>query len=137
SYVLGGLSALDAVMTARTPQGSVAWAGALIAFPLVALPLYWFFGRSRYTEYVDRLRAMEDDIEARLAEARAGVLHRYLVPADDARGELAAFRALASFPFTRGNGARLLVDGDETFAALLEAIEGAEHYCLVQFYILR
>ncbi len=137
AYVLGALSALDAVMTARTPQGSVAWAVALVAFPLVALPLYWAFGRSRYTEYVDRLRAMEADIETRLGEARAGVLRRFLAPADDERGELAAFQALASFPFTRGNGARLLVDGQATFAPILEAIDRAEHYCLVQFYILR
>src|SRR5690606_16693034 len=34
AYVLGALSALDAVMKARTPQGSAAWAVALVAFPI-------------------------------------------------------------------------------------------------------
>src|SRR5690606_35743165 len=128
---------LDAVMKARTPQGSAAWALALVSFPLVALPLYWAFGRSRYTDYVRRLRAMEAEIGWGLAEAKAGALGRFLIPPEDARGELAAFQALATFPFTRANDARLLIDGEATFAAVFEAVERAERYVLVQSYILR
>ena len=36
-----------------------------------------------------------------------------------------------------GNSAKLLVDGEATYEAILDAISGAEHYILVQFYIFR
>lgn len=48
-YLLSVLSAVDAVMHARTPQGSAGWAIALVAFPFVAFPLYWIFGRSHFS----------------------------------------------------------------------------------------
>ena len=41
AYVLGFLSAIDAVMTGRTSQGSIAWAMALTTFPMVSVPAYW------------------------------------------------------------------------------------------------
>ena len=45
--VLGLLAACKAVMEARTAQGATAWAVALVAFPLAALPLFLVFGQSR------------------------------------------------------------------------------------------
>ena len=45
-YVLGIVSAIDAIMSARTPQGAVAWSVALVSFPFVAVPAYAIFGRS-------------------------------------------------------------------------------------------
>lgn len=178
-YVLSALSALDAVMHARTPQGSTGWAIALVAFPFVAFPLYWIFGRSHFREYVHDLRALRRLADASLDGNDRRALAPYLLrpaeatpdalppasdaegtpelhPADtgdqpvmkaesdtkaeadgDERGELAAFSRLAGLPFTCGNGARLLVDGEEAFPALFEAISRAERYVLVQTYILR
>jgi cardiolipin synthase len=40
-------------------------------------------------------------------------------------------------PFLPGNAVRTLVDGDATFAAILDAIEDARRYVLVQFFIVR
>lgn len=134
---LGIVSAVDALLHARTPQGSMGWAVALVAFPFVAVPLYWFFGRTQFSEYVEDMRTIGKRVEQVLADERRSVLARHQhLPPDD-RGEQAAFAHLAGFPFTCGNGARLLIDGDETFPALLEALAGAEQYILFQFYILR
>ena len=135
--LFGVLSALDALLHARTPQGSMGWAVALVAFPLLSVPLYWFFGRTQFSEYVKDMRVIDARVEQVLADERSSVLARHMQHDADERGELAAFRGLASFPFTRGNGAKLLVDGEETFPALLGAIEKAERYILFQFYILR
>ena len=44
-YAVGVATAVDAVMHARTPQGSTAWVFALVAFPFAAVPLYWLVGR--------------------------------------------------------------------------------------------
>lgn len=135
--LLGLLSAIHAVMHARTPQGSMGWAVALFAFPIISVPLYWLFGRTQFGEYVEAMREIDRRVEQVLEEERDTVLAGHMVRDDDDRGELAAFRRLASFPFTTGNGARLLVDGEETFPAILEAIAKAERYILFQFYILR
>ena len=40
------------------------------------------------------------------------------------------------FSFTHGNAVRLLIDGDETFHAMQEVINNAQHYILIQFYIV-
>ncbi len=40
-------------------------------------------------------------------------------------------------PFLRGNTVRVLIDGDATFKAILEAIDAAERYIVVQFFIVR
>ena len=55
--LLGILSAIRAVMDARTPQGAIAWAIALIAFPYLALPLFWIFGKRKFVGYVIERRS--------------------------------------------------------------------------------
>src|SRR6202022_3551751 len=47
------------------------------------------------------------------------------------------FERLAKLPFTAGNDAELLIDGEATFASIFAGIEKARDYVLVQFYILR
>ncbi len=134
--VLGILSALDAVMRARTPQGSTAWAVALIAMPLVALPLYWIFGRARFEGYVEALRSFDAAVSERLESVRSGPLAEHLVEPDGERGELHAFDKMATLPLTCHNDARLLVDGHATFDAIFAAFATAEDYILAQFYII-
>src|SRR5207253_7381402 len=55
--LLGILSAIRAVMDARTAQGAIAWAIALIAFPYLALPLFWIFGKRKFEGYVIERRS--------------------------------------------------------------------------------
>jgi len=40
-------------------------------------------------------------------------------------------------PFLGGNDARLLIDGEATFAAILSAIDAAQVYVVLEFYIVR
>lgn len=142
-FALGVLSAVDAVMQSRTPQGSMAWALALAFLPLIALPLYWAFGRFGFDDYREAMRDFGCDEEDALADACTHADPSVIVDADeagsDARevGELTAVQRLATTPITRGNRLRLLVDGEETFAAIFEGMERAERYLLVQFYIIR
>ena len=41
-------SAVHALFTVRTAQGTIAWVIGLIAFPWLGLPLYWFLGSRRF-----------------------------------------------------------------------------------------
>ncbi|MDX1438469.1 MAG: cardiolipin synthase, partial [Rubricoccaceae bacterium] len=135
-HLIGFGHAVDAIMKTRTPQGATGWAISLIAFPYLALPLYWVFGRVQFDEYCDALRTFDAAVNQHLTNIHHGVLTDFLAHPDDERGELRAFRALSTLPFTRGNDAELHVDGDATFEAIFNAIEGAEDYILAQFYII-
>ncbi|MEO1479730.1 MAG: PLDc N-terminal domain-containing protein, partial [Bacteroidota bacterium] len=54
-YAGAVVSALHAVMSARTPQGAFGWMIGLLTLPLVTLPLYWTFGHSKFGAYVHAL----------------------------------------------------------------------------------
>ena len=141
AYVLGAGTAVDAVMNSRTPQGATAWVFALVAIPLVALPLYWLLGRFKFEDYLSSLREFDSEVADGLDKATDGPIRPFLIrdgSESDGRetGEMNAFDAMATLPFTRGNDVRLLVDGDATFEALFEAIDAAEDYVLTQFYIV-
>ncbi|MDX1418410.1 MAG: cardiolipin synthase [Rubricoccaceae bacterium] len=140
-YLLGAVSAVDAIMKTRTPQGATAWALSLVTVPFVALPLYWVFGRARFRDYVQAMEDFDDVLGVRFSDPDEGPLAPCLVEPEAAapereRGELVALRALATLPFTAGNDGRLLVDGHATFDAILGAIAQAKDYVLAQFYII-
>jgi cardiolipin synthase len=136
AHLLGLATSVHALMTVRTSQGTIAWIVSLNTFPVVAVPAYWVFGRSRFQGYVveRRARDRENDPEAR----RVVELLAPLVP-DPARSPGAAFavQRLAHFPYLSGNEVELLVDGEATFRSLFDGIERAREYVLVQFYIVR
>ena len=140
-HVLGGLSAIDAIMKARTAQGATAWAISLITFPYLALLLYWVFGRVKFDDYQQAMCDFAEQLDVEIEDPEQGVLAQYLVAPEDekdlrARGELIGFRDLSTLPFTRGNSLRLLVDGQATFDAIFEGIDAAQDYILAQFYII-
>src|SRR5690606_2648176 len=56
-HVFGALHVFHALMNVRTTQGTVAWVVSLITFPYLAIPLYWFLGRNRFSGYVLSRRA--------------------------------------------------------------------------------
>ena len=76
--LLGLLAAVKAVMEARTAQGAVAWAVALVGFPLVSLPLFLVFGQSRVRDYVQARRRLLAASPPRTARAQAALARRDL-----------------------------------------------------------
>ncbi|MEO0557272.1 MAG: phospholipase D-like domain-containing protein [Bacteroidota bacterium] len=140
-YVAGALTALDAIMKERTPQGATAWVFALATLPLLALPLYWVLGRSRFDDYVTAVEQFDSETATGLTSATEGPLQPFLVSRSRQvngreAGEMRAFDAMATLPFTHGNALQLLVDGSATFDALFEAIDAAESYVLAQYFII-
>ena len=135
-YAGSAACAVHAVMDTRTAQGATAWIIGLISFPFIALPLYLIFGRRRFVGYVnDRRSAIR---ELRRLEALGSLERPDLAQLPDRElSTLRVLERLSAMPFTKGNGLELLIDGKATFAAILRAIEAAERYVLVQFYIVR
>lgn len=134
--ILGIVSAAHAVMSVRTPQGSIAWAVSLVTFPVVSVPAYWVFGRNKFRGYI---LARNKELE-RLSEVirQANVqLENSSIGPDEKRGALRAVETLARSPLTDGNNVELLIDGQATFDSIFQGIDAAEQYVLVQFYIVR
>lgn len=128
--LLAIVAAMEAVLKTRTAQGAIAWALSLLLMPTVMLPVYWIFGRRKFRGY---------------AKARRLGKHAAHLPRDALRGEIPpqlenyqlALERIAQMPFTRGNRCDLLINGKQTFAALFHAIDSAQHYILLEYYIVR
>jgi len=134
-YLAAIAMALDAVMRNRTAQGAIAWAVSLITIPLVALPLYVIFGRSRFNGYVAARRSNNRDLK-RIVDRLAVFGPMFQASMASGCKSWRALEMLALMPFTHSNRAALLIDGQETFEAIFRGIDSARSYILVQFYIL-
>ena len=135
--VLGVLSAVHAVFTVRTSQGTIAWVVGLVAFPWLGLPLYWMFGSRRFDAYSQAMKRKLADHQSRIHRKRAEMARFEVNRADLATPRAADLAALAGEEFLRENRLELLIDGEATFGAMLAEIARAKRCVFVQFYIMR
>ena len=108
----------------------------LILIPYVAVPAYWFLGRSRFEGYVTARQ--DGDHEIRHIHKRAVEKARHL--RSTRSEEVASGRIgenIAKIPYLRGNEVELLIDGEATFGSIIAGIAKAEKYVLVQFFIVK
>ena len=136
AHAAGILTSVRAIMEVRTAQGAVAWAISLVTFPYVAVPAYWVLGRSKFHGYVAARRADSTETDPVARAYVATLKERGLLAEADRQRPLLVER-LAILPFTTGNDAELLLNGDATFASIFDGISRATNYVLVEFYILR
>lgn len=135
--ITGIFTALIAIRETRTPQGAVAWAISLVTFPIVSLPLYWIFGRSKFHGYVDAMRTGREEFQRRIGDQHEVPPVPPLCERERPHLPRTVFETLAESPYLGGNELELLVNGTATFKAVFAAIEGAKKYVLIQFYIVR
>ena len=135
--ILGVVLALNVVMQPRSSQGTIAWFIALIAIPVITVPLYAVFGRTRFLGYTEALREAAASVGERVQQwlEQMNAMAATTPPGLEAIEALT--RKLTNLPFLRANYVELLVDGAETYDNMISAIESAESYVLVQFYIVR
>ena len=108
----------------------------MITFPWVAIPLYWILGRSKFRGYSEAIRKVYLEHQD-LADYAYGEILEFQATLPD---ELATLEKLAikfsDLPFTSNNAIELLIDGEQTFSQMLSAIAKAQHYILLQSYII-
>jgi len=136
AHVVGIASAISALMSTRTPQGSVAWILSLIFAPWLAVPLYWLFGPSRFEGYVSARRGDDSTLRDQLRHPPLDE-EPYSSLRPDPGSAPSAIERLARLPILGGNETEPLHDGEDTFASILEGMSRAQRYLLFQFYILR
>lgn len=135
--IMGVLTAIHAVMQPRSSQGATAWFIALITFPVITVPLYAVFGRTRFLGYTEALREAEASVGDRV---RTWTDQMNLMAAGPRAGLEVIERLthkLTHIPFLSANHVELLMDGRATYDSMINAIESVNSYVLVQFYIVR
>ncbi|HEY9609592.1 cardiolipin synthase [Allocoleopsis sp.] len=135
-HALGIVHAAHAVMKVRSSQGAIAWGISLVTFPWLAIPLYWILGRSKFHGYAEAMRIAFRQHDKVVREAYSEILEFQVALPE----KLAALQPLAEaftgIPFTSGNAAELLINGQQTYEAMLGAIAQAKNYILLQSYIV-
>jgi len=141
-HVIGFFQSISAVMETRTPQGAIAWAISLNTIPYVAVPAYAVFGDSDFENYVTTRKAGLGAVRP-MARALVNAIEKNseteqnAAMKSEASSLMETLSNLSTLPVTTGNKVELLVDGKNTFESIFDAIDAAEKYILVQFYIIR
>ncbi|MGB6336140.1 MAG: cardiolipin synthase [Thermoanaerobaculia bacterium] len=135
-HVVGFFSSLDAVMSARTSQGAIAWAVSLNTFHYLAVPAYWVLGRSRFEGYVNARQDGDHEIRHIALGAKEQLMDVISQRSSDNQSSRAG-EQIARIPYLRGNEVELLVDGQATFDNIFAGIDAAKEYVLVQFFIVK
>ena len=134
---LGIVAAMNAAYSTRTAQGAVAWSLSLIFMPFIALPFYWVLGPRKFHSY---RKALEEATKKRRAEIEQRLddlaSFRTTLPPELAATQR-CYEKLTEQDVTKNNDVKLLIDGEETFAAIFDAIQAAQEYILISFYIVR
>lgn len=134
--LLGVLNAAHAIMNVRSPQSATAWVLSLCLFPWVAIPLYWVLGRRKFNGYEEAYQSIVKQYQAQANEAYGQILTHTEAPPHAIASLASLAKTLNGIPFLGGNRTRLLIDGDRTYRALIDAIQTAQSYILFQFYII-
>lgn len=132
-YSFGLLAAIDAIWNSRTSQGTLAWVTALTFIPFIALPLYLFFGSRKFHGYKKARKASKQVLQQLKLEKD----HYQREYTSSSKSSLIKpFEALSRLSQSDKNQVQLLVNGEQTFAHIFQAIEHAKSSILIQFYII-
>ena len=135
--ILGIVTAVHAIRRVRSSQAAIAWAIALVTFPLLTLPLYWIFGRNKFSGYVETIRQGEEEHSRQVDEIMRRMKEECRSDPNRVRKEFEVFENLnRGYPFLRGNSVDLLVNGEATFTRMFEDMDRAEDYILLQYFIV-
>lgn len=135
-HTLGVINAAHAVMQVRSSRGAIAWSISLITFPWLALPLYWILGRNHFFGYQEAMRRAYSQHHGHIYTTyRQLKAYQVTLPEPLAALDQLA-RTVTPIAFSAGNAVELLIDGKQTYAAMLAAISAAKEYILLQSYTI-
>ena len=139
AHVLGTIAACHAILNTRTSQGAIAWAVSLVAMPYLTLVPYLFLGRSKFAGYADARRIENESLRTLSHPTEWDTCASSSGHPTEELGHrvIRSLTLLGGMPFLSGNTVRTLVNGEATFASILEAIDAAQKYVIVQFFIVK
>lgn len=135
-YFTGAILAIFALWRSRTPQGAAAWVIWLISFPFVAIPFFIVFGRNKFYKYVGKRKRLDRNAEVAV-DSIESLFKKQIKLVDRYKNFEAVLSKMNQMGFMPSNEVTLLVDAEQTYAAILDAISQAKEYILFQFYIFQ
>jgi cardiolipin synthase len=144
-FVFGGIvltlfivASAHAILYKRDTRAAIAWVGFIWFVPLLGALLYFIFGINRIRRQAALLRADMERYRAHPTqdECLPEELHHHLPKHTGHLNVLArVVSGVVARPIVPGNKIEPLVNGDETFPAMLDAIRQAEKTISLQTYI--
>lgn len=137
SVVLGTVAATHAAMTKREVRSALGWVGVIILSPLVGAMIYAVAGinRIRRASLISR-RALELDEIWRSLSLYAVSREAVAVQFGSRFGQMKLLGdKVTRHPLSSGNRIAMLSTGEETFDAMCQAIEAAQHSVILETYI--
>lgn len=131
-------AAVHLVLRKRDVRAAVGWMGLIWLVPVVGVILYYLLGINRIRRKARSLRGERAGYDAWVAEGRpsGAELEAQLGPAAKSVAELVPLGdRVTGRPLLAGNAVTPLVDGDEAYPAMLEAIAGAGESITLLTYI--
>jgi cardiolipin synthase len=134
-YSSGIIAAIDAIWHGRTSQGTLAWVLALAVVPFIALPLYLLFGSRKFHGYTKARKASKKALrQLEKNQPQFYQDHINAAPGYDTSAIFRPLETLARLPLSKNNQVQLLINGEQTFAHIFQALDYAKQSILVQFY---
>lgn len=134
-YSSGIIAAIDAIWHGRTSQGTLAWVLALAVVPFIALPLYLLFGSRKFHGYARARKASKKAIQQlKKHQQQFYQEHINTIPNHNISAAFRPLETLSRLPVSDNNQVQLLINGEQTFAHIFQALDYAKHTILIQFY---
>ena len=128
---------MHALLNKRDPRAALGWIVISIFFTVVGPLMYWIFGINRVQMRAQRL--LDKSLGKSFTDRKEGELPQ---STDAIRAERKAIRPFLAvsdkvcrLPLLEGNQVDILFNGDQTYPAMLKAIEEAEHSVFLMTYI--
>jgi len=139
-YALSAAVAILIISENRTPAKTLAYLLLLFVLPYIGVLIYFVFGENYRKRKLYKRKLIRD---ARSMEAFSAYLVRFTKEAIREYREVIGYnvplvRMLlreSRVPLTINNEVKLLINGEEKFPAVLEALHNARHHIHIEYYI--
>ncbi|MGP7817260.1 cardiolipin synthase [Niallia sp. 01092] len=123
----------------RHPTQTLTWLIVLGSFPIVGFIFYLLFGRNYRKERIYREKYFLDKemflrIETEMRDGSEEKIEKLEV---HQRNLFRLAEKLGNTPISFGTSTNVLTNGDETFSAIIQALNMAKHHIHLEYYIVR
>lgn len=133
-FLAGGIVFLQR----RDPKTVWAWLLVLYFLPWVGFVLYFLIGRDYYRERRFRTRELREQLQIRAARQEDKLAAYWCEPGAEDYGDIIMYNLRTGYAeYSDDNDVSIYTDGSAKFEALIKAIDSAEEYIFLQYYVIR
>lgn len=125
----------------RDPKTVWTWLLVLYFIPVLGFVLYLLLGQDMRKRKMFRMKEMEDHLNAQIQKQEDSIFHNECVVSDqllEDYHDLVLYNLEASqAAYSEDNKVTIYTNGNDKFDALIEAIDSAEKFIHIQYYIIK